>query len=123
MSISLRMVCKVKLAALFNDLEKYVGDPERRWIYCLRVKRGQEDTRYPYSFWKDQVYLKGSMELLKRRAEIDFPLLYSGKVALEDLPIVSTLATREVMRLPCFLKNEREYRRHLDSVAEANGMA
>ncbi len=32
---------------LFNDLGKYIKNPHTRWDYCLRAKRGYEDTSQP----------------------------------------------------------------------------
>ena len=43
---------------LFKKLAEYVLDPERRWDYCVRAKRGQMDTSIPgeYSYLRDYVY-------------------------------------------------------------------
>ena len=38
---------------LFNDLEKYVDNPRKRWKYVLRVKRGLGDTSLPGGLYKD----------------------------------------------------------------------
>jgi hypothetical protein len=35
---------EMSFAELFNDLEKYVDNPRKRWKYVLRVKRGLSDT-------------------------------------------------------------------------------
>lgn len=32
---------------LFNDLGRFVQDPNTRWDYCVRAKRGQSDTAQP----------------------------------------------------------------------------
>ena len=32
---------------LFHDLGKYIKNPHTRWDYCLRAKRGYEDTSQP----------------------------------------------------------------------------
>ncbi len=70
---------------LFSDLSKYIEDPFRRWKYVLRVKRGLEDTSQPGGFFKDKVYLKGAVQILKNRKIIDFDDLYCGKIHIEDL--------------------------------------
>jgi len=35
--------------------------------------------------YKDQVYLRGAIQILENRKKIDFVLLHSGKLNLEDL--------------------------------------
>ena len=70
---------------LFNDLEKYVDNPKKRWRYVLRVKRGLGDTSLPGGLYKDQVYLEGAVKLLKNRNELNFNLLHCGKINIEDL--------------------------------------
>ena len=37
----------MSFAEVFNDLGRFVKDPEVRWEYCLRAKRGQFDTSIP----------------------------------------------------------------------------
>lgn len=70
---------------LYNELEKYVDNPKRRWKNVLRVKRGMEDTKDEGGLYKDQVYLEGALKILKARKDIDFKLLYGGKINIEDL--------------------------------------
>lgn len=51
----------------------------------MRVKRGLQDTSECGGFNKDQVYLKGSVEILRRRKEIpDFRILFASKISLEQ---------------------------------------
>lgn len=38
---------------LFNDLEKYIDDPRRRFRCVLRVKRGLTDTSEHGGLYKD----------------------------------------------------------------------
>jgi hypothetical protein len=47
------MAGKVSFVELFNDLEKYVDNPKRRWKAVLRVKRGIADTSEPGGLYKD----------------------------------------------------------------------
>ena len=51
----------------------------------MRVKRSLKDTSTPGGMFKDQVYLRGAHELLTKRKNIDFRVLYSGKLNLKDL--------------------------------------
>lgn len=76
---------ELSFVELFNDLEKYVDNPKKRWRYVLRVKRGLSDTSQPGGLYKDQVYLEGACKILKNRKEINFKQLYCGKLNIEDL--------------------------------------
>ena len=38
---------------LYQDLEKYIDDPEDRWKQCVRVKRGLQDTSLHQGMYKD----------------------------------------------------------------------
>ena len=38
---------------IFNALEKYIQNPDRRWKFVMRVKRGLIDTSQPGGFFKD----------------------------------------------------------------------
>ncbi len=38
---------ELSFVELFNDLEKYVDNPRKRWKYVLRFKRGLTDTSEP----------------------------------------------------------------------------
>jgi hypothetical protein len=55
--------------------------------------------------YKDQVYLIGAIEILKKRNEIDFIKLYSGKLNLEDLARLDKegLIESKNLNLPYFL--------------------
>jgi hypothetical protein len=55
--------------------------------------------------YKDQVYLIGAVEILKKRNELDFVKLYSGKLNLEDLARLDKEGTIETknLNLPYFL--------------------
>ncbi len=55
------MASKLGFVDLFNDLEKYIDNPRRRFKLTLRVKRGLTDTSEPGGLYKDQVYLEGAI--------------------------------------------------------------
>ena len=38
---------------LFNDIEKYIDNKMKRFDWCVRVKRGMEDTSVPGGYYKD----------------------------------------------------------------------
>ena len=62
------MASKMSFVDLFNDLEKYIDNPRRRWKCVVRVKRGIADTGEPGGLYKDQVYLEGAIQILRERS-------------------------------------------------------
>ncbi|XP_033752755.1 uncharacterized protein KIAA0895-like [Pecten maximus] len=114
---------KLSLKDLFKDLGRFVNDPNVRWDYCIRAKRGQVDTSTPGAFSKDQVYLSGALQILKYRRQIDFPMMMRlGKVAYQDVDRLKGYADLEGTRVPTFMEDRTSYIKHLDRIAEANGL-
>uniref|UniRef100_A0AAA9SH42 Microtubule associated tyrosine carboxypeptidase 2 n=1 Tax=Bos taurus TaxID=9913 RepID=A0AAA9SH42_BOVIN len=106
---------------LFRDIGKFVKDPNTRWDYCVRAKRGWTDTSQPGCFSKDQVYLDGILQILRYRETIDFHLLTTlGKVSYEDVDRLKGLAVTENMRVPHFLQDHSRYMEHLEKIMEVN---
>ncbi|XP_022092079.1 uncharacterized protein KIAA0895-like isoform X2 [Acanthaster planci] len=119
------MASRLSFADLFKDLETYMKDPEIRWDYCLRAKRGQSDTSKPGCFNKDQVYLEGALRVLRYRRDIDFHSLYKlGKVALEDVDHLKAMVNLGSgdLKIPTFMTDIDEYRKRLDCVVSKNGL-
>ncbi|XP_012689936.2 uncharacterized protein KIAA0895 [Clupea harengus] len=108
-------------AQLFQDLGRFLHDPNTRWDYCVRAKRGQTDTSQPGCFSKDQVYLDGILKILRHREKIDFPLLMAlGKVSFEDIERLRDQAVMEHVRIPHFLQDEARYSEQLLKIMEVN---
>ena len=116
---------------LFEALEPYVSDLQKRWQQCYRCKRGLTDTSEHKSYAKDQCYFEGAYKLLEGRRHIDFRLLHSGKIALEEyadaraawLRLVNSRAMQNVSLVtPHFLRKEGEYEEYLENIAAANGI-
>jgi len=107
---------------LFNDLEKYIRDPTKRWKECVRVKRGTVDTGQIGGMYKDQVYLRGAIEILKYRKKIDFILLYSGKINVKDLFKLQKLGLikADALKLPQFMEDLNMYKEALNRMAAFN---
>lgn len=51
---------------LFDDLGKWVGDRERRFLVVARVKRGIVDSRKRGASGESQCYFEGAVDLLRR---------------------------------------------------------
>ncbi|KAK7498843.1 hypothetical protein BaRGS_00009935 [Batillaria attramentaria] len=108
---------------LFLDLGKFVQSPTVRWDYCVRAKRGQSDTSLPGTFCKDQVYLDGALQLLKRRRTLDFHMLVRlGKVAHGDVDRLMEHCQVEGTRIPSFMNDLAQYRQQLNNIAFCNGL-
>jgi hypothetical protein len=117
------MASKMSFVDLFNDLEKYIDNPKRRWKCVVRVKRGMTDTGEPGGLYKDQVYLEGAIPILRERASIDFIALYCGKLSLEDLKrpqIEKRIKKDNGLIFPSFMTNMEEYNKTLDIIAKQN---
>nr|XP_048302579.1 uncharacterized protein KIAA0895 homolog isoform X3 [Myodes glareolus] len=113
---------QMSFCELFKDIGKFVKDPNTRWDYCVRAKRGWTDTSQPGCFNKDQVYLDGILQILRFRESIDFHLLTAlGKVSYEDVDRLKGLAVTENMRVPHFLHDHGRYMEHLERIMEPAG--
>ncbi|KAM9318075.1 microtubule-associated tyrosine carboxypeptidase 1 [Pholidichthys leucotaenia] len=111
----------MSFSQLFSHIARFVQDPDVRWEYCLRAKRGQTDTSQPGCFSKDQVYLDGILRILRHRRTIDFKMLTSlGKVSFEDVERLRPLAVLPRTRIPHFMQDQERYLQHLDHIVTAN---
>jgi hypothetical protein len=106
---------------LNHKLKKYVDLPERRWRYCLKVKRGVEDTSSSLVFTKNQIYLRGAMLVLRWLYNNDYnPIpLYLGKISLADLPQAQKKSTHYPI-LPDFLQSPGAYESKLKEIILLN---
>ncbi|XP_027691614.1 uncharacterized protein KIAA0895 homolog [Vombatus ursinus] len=112
---------QMSFSRLFQDVGKFVKDPNTRWDYCVRAKRGWTDTSQPGCFNKDQVYLDGILQILRYRDSIDFHLLTTlGKVSFEDVERLKTLAVTENLRVPHFLQDSERYMEQLQKIMDVN---
>ncbi|CAH2283070.1 Hypothetical predicted protein [Pelobates cultripes] len=114
----------MSFSELFQELRKFVKDPNTRWDYCVRAKRGWTDTSQPGCFSKDQVYLDGILQILRHRHSIDFQLLTSmGKVSYEDIERLKSLAVLENARIPQFLQDRNRYIEYLEKIMKVNELS
>lgn len=60
------------------------------------------------------------MDILQNLDEIDFDVLFSGKIALEDLPRVKHSARLSLIKLPGFMKDKEAYISSLRKIALLN---
>ena len=64
----------------------------------------------------------GAVEILRNIDQIDFPLLYSGRLCFDELSRVRRLARMDCIKLPRFLKDIEKYKRTLRQIAILNGL-
>ncbi|CAN9504157.1 unnamed protein product [Ophioblennius macclurei] len=111
----------MSFSQLFHSLGHFVQDPNTRWDYCVRAKRGQSDTAQPGCFSKDQVYLDGVLKILRYRDKINFPLLMAlGKVSFEDVERLKAEAQMESTRIPHFMQDQTTYAEQLAKIMAVN---
>lgn len=72
--------------------------------------------------YKDQIYLRGAVRILKYRKEINFIDLHCGKMTVKDCLKLSEKKQINYtgLKMPYFLKNLDEYMRTLDRIAKEN---
>jgi hypothetical protein len=112
----------ISFAELYKDLEKYIDSPKRRFRACLRVKRGVVYTGRPGGLYKDQIYLEGAVKILRKRKEIDFKLLYAGKIALDDVERMQKKTRTNDLKYPWYLQDTQTYLNALDRIAAFNNI-
>lgn len=69
------------------------------------------------------MYLKGALQLLKRRHSIDFSALYIGKLSWEDVERLKPLAKRSKVIVPGFLLSAKEYQGKLNEILRVNRLS
>ena len=75
---------KCSFSELFNLLSEHIPSVSARWSACVRSKRGLTDTKEKKACAKDQCYFEGAVRILEARKLLDFSLLHSGKISLEE---------------------------------------
>ncbi|CAF1391187.1 unnamed protein product [Didymodactylos carnosus] len=113
-ALSYYIIClanKLSFGELFIHLERYVKDPNQRWKHLVRIKQGFKDP--------NQI---GAVGILRNLATIDFRVLMSGKVSLQDLKRIQRIAHLNVIRLPSFMKDLDQYKKRLQKIAQLNGL-
>jgi hypothetical protein len=107
---------------LYNHMKTYIDDPEERWKLVTRVKRGISDPFQIGCYSRDQSYFEGAVNILQNLDSIDFVLLMSGKICVDELPLVKKMARLEKLKLPKFFENLTEYKERLRYIGIVNGI-
>lgn len=108
---------------VYAMLQNHLSDRNKRFDICVRVKRGMKDTSLPGAFPKDQVYLKGAIEVWQwlKKHDFDPSSLYIGKIALEDVDMLKPLSMVDPLHLPHFYTEAPEkYSKRMQEIGKAN---
>ena len=121
------MAQRMESSELFDHLQTYVLDPDIRKKIVLRAKRGSSDTpgdgRSHVGCGWDQCYFIGAVKILRRLDKIDFTVMHSGKLPVEEVDHVARIAKTSVLKLPHFISNSENlalYTRTLVEMKQAN---
>ncbi|KAH0619402.1 hypothetical protein JD844_000014 [Phrynosoma platyrhinos] len=85
---------QLSFADLFRQLEPFVRDPDVRWEYCVRAKRGQANTARPgeggrwASGWADGVAQEAELD---RNGQFSFPAGVRTLEVLQEKPLPKVL--------------------------------
>ena len=73
-------------------------------------------------FLRDQAYFEGAIDILESLDEVDFVLLMSGKLCLDELSRVKRLSRVNCIKLPKFYNDLDKYKNILREIGIANGI-
>ena len=113
-------------AELNQEMKRYVDMPARRWLECVRVKRGRTDTGNPGAFAKEQSTWDGLVSLLyhRRSQSLNWLTLHDAKVSLEQYEAAAAAMEVEnaALIIPHFLRPLNAYEQRLEQIALDNGL-
>jgi hypothetical protein len=107
---------------LYNHMAAYIEIPDERWKLVTRVKRGISDPHAVGGYSRDQSYFEGAIDILQNLDDIDFNLLMSGKICLDELERIKRLSRVGTIKLPKFFQNMKKYKESLRKIGIANGI-
>lgn len=116
------MAYRMTFEQLYNHMEKYISSPDDRWKHVTRVKRGISNPNEIGCYSRDQSYFEGAIDILEKLDEIDFDVLMSGKLCVDELTRVKRLARTSSLKLPKFMMNTATYREKLREIGIMNGI-
>ena len=87
-----------------------------------RVKRGISDPNAIGCYSRDQSYFEGAVKILENLDNIDFNLLMSGKICLDELDIVKSISKVDNIKVPKFFSDMETYKKKLRTIGIVNGI-
>lgn len=120
--IAVYLAKEMSFAEMFKELKQYTEDRDRRWILCLKAKRGLRDTSLPGGFSKNQLYFSGAIKVARWMSTHDFAVedLYLGKLSLDDIEKAKAATHLQEVRLPQFLKQKGMYSAAVKEIISVN---
>jgi hypothetical protein len=116
------MAHKMNFQQLFEHMKSYISSPEERWKHVTRVKRGISDPFEVGCYSRDQSYFEGAIEILENIDEIDFKVLMSGKLCVDELERIKRVARTECIKMPKFSLDLKSYKKKLRQIGIINGI-
>jgi hypothetical protein len=116
------MADRMTFEQLFHHMARYIDKPEERWKLVTRVKRGISNPMVIGAYARDQSYFEGAIEILENIDSIDFYLLMSGKLCVDELNQASKIAKLNALKLPKFIRNIEKYKDKLRNIGIVNGI-
>jgi hypothetical protein len=116
------MADRMTFEQLFHHMARYIDKPEERWKLVTRVKRGISNPMVIGAYSRDQSYFEGAIEILENIDNIDFYLLMSGKLCVDELFQASKIARLNALKLPKFIRNIEKYKDKLRHIGIVNGI-
>ena len=110
---------------LHSHLGYYLRDKELRDKIVSRVKRpvatsSSSSSSSSSGCGRDQCYFTGALKLLQQVDTLDFVLLYSGQLSVEDLDRVKRIARTSILKLPYFMQDTLSYLSALKEIKREN---
>lgn len=68
------------------------------------------------------IIIVGAVEILRNIDNIDFQVLMSGKMCVDEVSRCKRLSRQDCIRLPAFMRNENKYKKNLRAIAALNGL-
>ncbi|KAK0052568.1 hypothetical protein Bpfe_017927 [Biomphalaria pfeifferi] len=107
---------------LFDHLGRYTSNIDYRWKQVMRVKRGLVNPNDLGGLGNDQCYFEGAVSILQNVDNIDFHLLMSGKVCIDELDRIKRVVRKDFVKLPKFMQNITAYKNTLKKICTLNGL-
>lgn len=91
-------------------------------VFALSPVTGRSSSKVLFTFLNLSFNNLGAVTILRQVNEIDFKLLYAGKICCDELQRVKRIARQDCVKLPHFLKDIVAYRKTLNQIALTNGL-